>query len=393
MKRILYIHHGKGIGGAPLSLLYLIRGLDRRRYEPTILCLHRSEASDMFEREGIPTLIREDLHDFSHTTVLWYPWWQWPKLLLRAWQAPATYRAARRFFADHPFDLVHLNTSTLLAFGKAAREAGMKVVWHIREPLASGYLGLRYRIARTIIHRNAHVIIPISHYDASRLIPSDAIHVVYNFVDFEIFDATLSGEPVRRELGLGSAHVVTMLGGINPIKGTKEFVQAAVKVLEHHPETVFLVAGDVPQPGWRNRLAGLSRYEAAIRKAIPDALKDHIRFLGVRRDIPSVLAASDLVCFPSTVPHFARPVIEASAMGKAVIASDLGGPRELVIPGETGLLVPACHPVALANAMRVLIEDDARRLAMGRRGIELAREQFSQEKNTRMVQVLYETLF
>lgn len=394
VRRILYVHHGKGIGGAPLSLLYLIRGLDRTRYQPTVLCLHESEATDLFRNAGIETVVENSMHDFSHTNVLWYPWWQAPKLFLRAAQLLPTYLRARRFLRTGDYDAVHLNTSTLTAIGMAARDEGLHVVWHIREPLQRGYVGLRRAIIRRIIDRNADLILPICHYDAGELQPSPNIHVVYNFIDFAQFDASLDGASVRGELQIGNNQpVVTMLGGVNPIKGTREFVDAALRVHNDHPNAVFLIAGPLPDDSWRNRINGMRVYRESVFSRLPQTHADFIRFIGVRNDIPQLLAASDILCFPSTVPHFARPVIEASAMGVAAIASDLGGPRELLRHGETGLLVPPSEPAALADAIRRVISDPALRREMGRHGIAFARKLFDAEKNVATVIDLYDRMF
>ncbi|HEV8311027.1 MAG TPA: hypothetical protein VGW35_25475, partial [Methylomirabilota bacterium] len=72
MTRILYIHHGTGIGGAPLSLLGLIRGLDRTAFEPVVLCLYASAAVGLFQRAGIETYVARTSRDFSHTALDWY---------------------------------------------------------------------------------------------------------------------------------------------------------------------------------------------------------------------------------------------------------------------------------------------------------------------------------
>lgn len=394
VRSILYVHHGKGIGGAPLSLLYLIRWLDRARYRPVVLCIHESEAAELFRHDGIETIVDESLHDFSHTNVLWYPWWQLPKLLLRTFQFPLTYLRARRMLRAGSFDAVHLNTSTLTAFGLAAKSAGLPVIWHVREPLHGGYLGVRRALIRSIITRCADLVIPICSYDARQLDTSSRVHVVYNFIDFSQFDAAIDGAPTRKLLDIEPEHpVITMLGGINPIKGTLEFVAAAVRLLAEHPDAVFLVAGAIPDDSLRNRMNGLRVYRSTVFAQIPATLRHAIRFLGVRTDIPQLLAASDILCFPSTVPHFARPVIEASAMGLPVIASDLGGPQELVRHNETGLLVPPGDAGALANAMRRLLDEPALAGRMGRSGIAFAREHFDAEKNTAAVVALYDDLF
>ena len=386
MIRILYVHHGKGIGGAPLSLLYLIRGLDRKKFEPTVLCLHESEAADLYRNEGIETIVREDMADFSHTNVLWYPWWQFPKTVLRFIQYLRTKELAAVFFRQRRFDLVHLNTSTLIAFGKAAHEAGMKVAWHIREPVAKGYFGIRRNWIRKMVDRYADAIFPICKYDASQLIASERIEVVYNFVDFEQFDASLSAPEVRNELGLSDDQpIVLMLGGSNPIKGTHEYIEAAVKVADKVPEAVFLITGSVPERSLRTAVSGSYRYFRRCLEAIPERMRERIRFIGVRQDIPKLLSETAILVFPSTVAHFARPVIEASAMGVPAVASDIGGPKELILHGKTGYLVPPADSEALAESIRRLLETPELRTEMGKNGIEFARQNFDSGKNTEQV--------
>jgi len=388
--RILYVHHGKGIGGAPLSLLYLIRGLDRSRYMPVVLCLRESQAADLFRRDGLETVVMESIKDFSHTNVLWYPWWQFPKTLYRAAMIPVSYVRARSFLKNTPFDIVHLNTSTLGAFGMAAKREGCRVVWHIREPVARGYFGVRRWWIRRTIDRNADAIVPICRYDASQLRQSGRITVVYNFVDFRVFDASRRAPDLRKQLEIDpDAKIVLMLGGSNPIKGTEQFVRAAVQIAERQPGAVFLIAGEIPGNSFRERLNGRTAYHRRTVGSIPGALTDRIRFIGVRNDIPDLLAEAYLLCFPSTTPHFARPVIEASAMGKPVVASDLGGPQELVRNGETGLLVPPCDTGALALAMERLLSDSLLAQTMGRNGLEFARVHFDAETNTRAIQEVY----
>jgi glycosyltransferase involved in cell wall biosynthesis len=391
--RILYVHHGKGIGGAPLSLLYLIRKLDRGRFVPTVLCLHESDAADLFRREGIETIVDERMHDFSHTNVLWYPWWQAPKILLRAMQFPLTWLRARRFLEQRRFDLIHLNTSTLTAFGLAARQEGLPLVWHIREPLHRGYTGLRRAMIRRLIDHCADIIIPICRYDGDQLLDSPRKHVVYNFIDFSQFDGSIDGSALRSELGIRPEQpVAVMLGGMNPVKGTHVLVAAALSVLATEPEAVFLIAGPMAEKSLRNRISGRSVYQERVFASIPEKWKNSIRFLGVRQDIPLLLATSDVLCFPSTVAHFARPVIEASAMGLPVVASDLGGPRELVRHEETGLLVPAKDVEALSEALRRLLMNPSLRSAYGSAGQELAKSEFDADRNTARIIALYDSL-
>ena len=108
--------------------------------------------------------------------------------------------------------------------------------------------------------------------------------------------------------------------------------------------------------------------------------------------MPQLIAATDIIVFPSTVPHFARPVIEASAMAKPVIASDIGGPRELVVPDETGLLIPPDNPEQLATAIVSLLDDSEMMTQMGEKGYQRATNKFDSKVNSERTYAVYDEL-
>ena len=398
MLRILYIHHGGGLGGAPLSLFYLLQQLDRTRYDPLVLTFKPGPVVDLYRSAGIETHVAQGVTDFSHTELEWYggpALWRLPIQL--AGFIP-TVNALRRYIRQFKPDLVHLNSSTLAAAAQAACSENVPVVWHIREPLNHGYLGLR----RTWLKRQiaqAKRVIAISAYDASRLQPSANIRIIHNFVDFKTFDRNLSPGSARRKFNLTPAqNVVTLLGGVAYPKGTLPFVQALPLVRKQLPNTKFLIAGPPPTVGDSSRLKSALKfilqtdaYDRQVMIAASDSIASgHIRFLGHRTDIPQVLAATDILAFPSVVPHFARPILEAGAMAKPVVASRLGGPLELVQDGLTGLLVPPNNPAALAEAIVALLKDPARLTQMGEAGYLQALEKFEAVKNARRTFAVYE---
>ena len=401
MRRILYIHHGGGLGGAPLSLLYLLRQIDRAKYEPVVLTLRDGPVVELYRREGIETLVGRGLDDFSHTTLEWYggrDLWRLPGKVARFWP---TIMRTRRYLRQVRPDLVHLNSSTLAACARAARREGVPVVWHIREPIARGYLGARRAWLRRHIHTDAGRVIAISNYDAAQLIPSDRVRVIYNFVDFAEFDRKIDAAEARSQLGLRPAeHVVTLLGGVAAPKGTLVFVRALAQVRRAVPNVRFLIAGPPPRVGasqaWRSLakyVLAADAYDRAVMLAASDGLAaGRLRFLGMRSDVPQLLAASDVLAFPSVQPHFARPIIEAGAMAKPVVASALGGPLELVEDGETGRLVPPGDPEALAEALIDLLRNPEQAQAMGEAGYRRARERHDAATNAAATFALYDEL-
>ena len=377
---ILYVHHERALGGAPLSLLYLLRKLDRAKYAPRVICLREGPAADLFRRDGIPVQVLAG-PDLSHTELVWFRWWQFPRLLWRILASISLFLRLRKAMNDSafhvprsPFPLVHLNSSTLAVAALAAKSLGLPVVWHIREPLARGYLGFRRALLRLVVRRLADQVIAISRNDADQLgsMSSLRLSVIHNFVDFKQFDAGLQGDKIRVELGIPPDHsVVLFLGGGSPVKGTGVLLDAATKIFSRSQSIHFVIAGE-----------GSSANPSDER----------IHRLGPRLDVPDLLAGSDLLVFPSIIPHFARPVIEAAAMAKPVVASDLGGVRELVVHGETGLLIPPGNPDALASAVIELLANPARRKKMGGRARALAREKFNADKNAVETFMVYERM-
>jgi glycosyltransferase involved in cell wall biosynthesis len=358
---------------------------------------------DLYRGEGIETRIEEGISDFSHTTLEWYggrDWWRLPGKLLRI---PASVRRTRRLVEEIAPDLVHLNSSTLAPVALGCARAGVPIVWHIREPLAQGYFGIRHGLIRRAIHQHAARVVAISQHDADQLIPDEQIRVIHNFVDFDQFDRTLSGDAVWAELGINAdAPVVVMLGGIAEPKGTLVLVRALPRLLHKVPNARVIVAGPPPKllnepglKGFAKRLLRVDAYQKAVASALErldTQARSAITFTGIRQDIPALLAACDCLTFPSVVPHFARPIIEAAAMGKPAVASDLGGPRELIVDGETGLLVPPNDPDALADALVDLLGDRDRARELGEAAYRRALTMFDASTNAAATITLYDDI-
>jgi glycosyltransferase involved in cell wall biosynthesis len=110
------------------------------------------------------------------------------------------------------------------------------------------------------------------------------------------------------------------------------------------------------------------------------ALGPRLVRLGYRRDVPQLLAAADVFCLPSHFEGLPMSVIEAMLAGLPVVATDIRGPREQVVPGETGLLVPPVTVGPLAAALTRLADDPALRAAMGAAGRARALDRFDEAK-------------
>jgi glycosyltransferase involved in cell wall biosynthesis len=396
------------MGGAPLSLLSLIQQLDRRRFEPEVLLLGRNEALEsLFRREGIAVHRKIGIVTYPHAQGARLslrslrPW----ELITRVLLIPGSVRRMTAFLRSRHFDIVHLNSALLLPAGIGARRSGARVVWHVRETLHPGLLGVRRGFVRRVIGRSADRIVAISHVSAMPWSASGKVEVIYNPVD-AAFDRRRDPTAFRAALGLPMDRpIVAMLGGAVPSKGADILVEAAARVLGHASRPLFVVAGyppeAVPSPsplkrGLRRALESCGLIPSVPRRILRSmaahGLQDDVLFVGLRADVPDLLAASALLVWPAVEGHFSRPVIEAGAMGLPVVASDFAETREIVIDGQTGWLVPPRDPRALAAAIIRLLDDREAARRMGEEGSRLARERYDSRVAATRVERIYDDL-
>jgi glycosyltransferase involved in cell wall biosynthesis len=159
--------------------------------------------------------------------------------------------------------------------------------------------------------------------------------------------------------------VVLNVGRLNPEKGRDIMLKAAVPLMERDNPPLIVFAGDGPQ------LKGLTQLADEL------GIGEHVRFLGSRDDVPDLLRSCDVVVMSSRDVPFGEScpniVIEGMASEKPVVGSDVGGTSELIRDGETGFLVPADDPGALAEKLSLLLDDSDLRQrfgAAGRQGVE-----------------------
>ena len=159
-----------------------------------------------------------------------------------------------------------------------------------------------------------------------------------------------SGEPTRAEFGIPrDAFVIGLIGRQVREKGVAEFLQAVTVLAGFYPNLWVLLVGD--------RL--ISDHAQGVEADLAEArvaLGDRLVAPGLRDDTPRLLAAMDLFCLPSWREGMPRTIIEAMMMAKPVLATDIRGSREEVVPEETGILVPSRSPEQLAAAMRRFLD-------------------------------------
>lgn len=167
------------------------------------------------------------------------------------------------------------------------------------------------------------------------------------------------------------APIVMLVARMLRDKGVLEFVQAAHMLHAAGIHARFVLVGD-PDP----------ENPASMDEATLHAWhgQNGLEYWGRRDDMPHVFAQADIVCLPSYREGLPKVLLEAAACGRALVATDVPGCREVVIEEQTGLLVPARNVQALANALRRLINDPVLRTRLGKQARHLAETEFSDER-------------
>lgn len=381
-RKILYIHHGSGIGGAPLSLLYLIEKLDRNIFEPKVLFLTDSEIVNLFKSKNIDVrVIQLKNYLFLHMEPAWYriynPWRFFRDFFNQLFLIK---KISLQILEEEKPDLLHLNSLFLITWAIAAKKLNIPTILHVREPLAKGYIGFRRKVFAYLINKYCDKVIAISEDNLVRLkIKKGHGVVVYNFVDFKIFNKnkTYPDQFNKNDNEL----IILYLGGRIKYKGFHEVVNC----LKYLNENIRIVFAGYYKSSQSVKLRNPVRYY--YLKKMNDSPKAIV--LDVSHQIPSLIHKSDIIIFPSNKPHFARPIIEAFAMGKPVIVSDIEGNNETVKDGVNGLFFKNKSAQDLAAKINYLAANKEEREKYGNNGFNYAYHTFNADINAKQTIDLY----
>lgn len=195
-------------------------------------------------------------------------------------------------------------------------------------------------------------------------IPGPKITRIYYGLDPAPVTTAATLGQLRAELRLANdTPIVALVGRLTEQKGIKYLLEAWVNVRAALPNAVLVIAGDGPLR------------ESLVQQAAP--LGTSVRFLGWRTDIPTIMVDCDVLVVPSLWEGFGLVTLEAMAFSKPIIASQVGALPEIVVSGQTGLLVPPAEPKPLAEALIRLLDDSAYARMLGQAGRARLEKQFS----------------
>jgi glycosyltransferase involved in cell wall biosynthesis len=377
-KRILLVDHTAAMSGAEIALFNLAKALDPSRYQPVVLLFSEGPLAERFRAAGIETHVLEMSGGVIHARK--------DDLgggtLLRIRDVMATLAFVRRiarFMRTSNIALVHTNSlkSDLIA-GLAARAARLPVVWHLRDRISDDYLPAKVATTfRFFCRFLPHRVIAISDSVRQTLGQNPRVRIVHDGTPVEAMPLPASHDGQMR---------IGLVGRITPWKGQDVFLRAASIVHREFPSARFQVIGAA--------LFGESEYERQLRKIVEaEKMSDVVEFTGFRSDVADLISRLDLLVHASkTGEPFGQVIIEGMAAGKPVVGTRGGAVPEIIIEGQTGLLVPMGDPHAMAQAICSLLSDPTRAAEMGRAGRKRVENHFTIHHTARGVQSVYDDL-
>lgn len=380
--RVLYVDNAPRGGGAEIVLSRLVQFLGP--HVDQLFAVPPGELSRKLVELGFDVRENKWLLKLQRRTDHMWPW----KLVKVVARGIPNIAQCIRVFRPH---LVHANGLASACYALPATILlKVPLVWHVHD--VRGYTG-ELRLAAVMVGKLASQVIAVSRAVADVLmqlgIDARKISVIYNGID-ATYDFNPDRHPrgaFRAEVGLDrSVKLVGFIGELTAAKGADLFIRSAARVFaENERDLRFIVVGDSP--------AG-STYVNHLRSlAASLGVDDKVLFLGYRRDIARILNDIDVLVHASTeFDALPTVILEAMAMGKPVVATEVGGVSEIVADGRTGLLCLPNQVECLARKVNMLLLDPSFSNQLGRAARAFVQQHFSWQDTVRRMLEIYKEL-
>lgn len=384
---ILFVAHDAQLHGAQLTLLNILRNLDRSRFVPFVVSPQSGPFTEEVARMGIP---------ISTGLVMRWVFRRSPMSLMSALRAPWKLMRTPAIFAlficglpirlsrlllflyRHQIDVVYTNTITVVDGAIAAKLSFRPHIWHLHEQIearkdllklfpgrcVSSFFVPKLSTLITVASRTLRDKIFVDNLSLTQ------VKVIHNGVDTKRFSPNPPSYFLHTELNIPlGAPLVGICGAIQEAKGHEVFIKAAAELSQKSPNSHFVIIGE-----------GLPAYVRHItEQANKSGLEGKLHFTGWRPDIPEIFRELEIIVIASKHEAFGLTAIEGMATGKPIVATRCGGPEEVIEHGKTGFLVEQGNYTELAQRVLVLLENPAMGRRMGSAGREKVEECFTVE--------------
>jgi glycosyltransferase involved in cell wall biosynthesis len=350
-------------GGAQEHLTSLVTRIDRDRYDVSVVALSAGSAVRKLVKAGVPILVIDDPDDTIAVGAL----------------AAHLAEARADVVHAHMYRAETVATRAVIALGEAGQRKPYLVATihssrirsaedqqHLRE--LTPYMDRLIAVSRAIEHKlcdEQRTTVPVS--------------LIYNGVDLERYDTQEACCTLPEEYGMEpGSQIVGVVARLEPEKGHPTLLEAWPQVLRACPDTYLLIVGEG------------SRRDALEAQARELRIAHRVVFTGRRDDVPAVTAALDVAVLPSYREAQGMVILEAMALSRPVVASNVGGIPEMIEDGKTGLLVPPHDPSALAAAIVRLLRNHPLADTLGRAGHDMVHDRFCIELMVGAIESIYD---
>jgi len=369
---ILFYEPSSGFGGSSSFLAGLINNLNRDKFYPVVLIKNSGpQFNKIRDTEFVKLNNYNEPERLSHFSFSFF----FLRNILP--EIIKIYSIIRR----KRINLAHINTNIISGTPAifASKLAGVPCVCCIRQtkPLINREKFIARFVDEFVIENSHCLALYKNHIKESKL------NLIHCGLDLRLFENAKKGS-FRNEFKLNSAPIVGLVGRIVEGKGQKEFILSAKEVLKVRPDVKFVIVGEAK--------GGEECYFQEVRELVKkESLMENVIFTGWRNDTEDVISDFDiLVQASSTFPEsFGLTTVEAMALGKPVVATNITGPSEIVINGVTGFLVPPADPLKLADATLAILNDKELGVNLGKAGRLRVEEAFDITKIVRKIEKLY----
>lgn len=371
--RILHIEVGGSYGGSLEALRAYLAHCDRDRFEHDVLFYFPTPGNDAIRplagRVWSAFNQAPAAHSQLRTRTLslftpycpsaWHAGW-------KLFRARSIARVLRETMLAGRYDLVHVNNSFHYqpASILAASRMGLPVVGHVRNPVPN------VAATRFLLRHLTRIVTVSRVYEDPIRALSGTCKVSTCYDGVELAAANPQGAAsFRKRLALNGGALIGSLGRLDPQKGYRDLIRAARQVVDKRPDVSFAVAGEGCE---RAMLEG---------QIAATGLGDHFHLCGFRSEVASFLSALDLFVSSSHWEGLPLAVVQAMQARVPVVATRVGGTPEIVVPEETGTLIPPSDPDALARAILRALSHPADAARMASRGLHSVMERFAPAAN------------
>lgn len=364
---ILILGASSDLYGGSKILAIVANILQEGKHKPIVVVSEHGELIGELNRLGVEVRI-------IRLGILRRKYFSVPGILNRIKVNRSAWKALGKLIDEEKIDVVYSNTTGVLIGAFLAKKKNIKHIWHIHEIITKPKTFTR--ILGRLVNKYADNVIVVS--DAVKnhwkeYINTTNINRIYNGIDTSIY--TRSEGLLRKELNLKETDLlIGMIGRVNHWKGQDFFIDIARQILNHEPDTKFIIAGDA-YPGNEHLV---DKMLDRLNNELPP---QSVFYIGYRTDIPSILKSIDIFVLPSILPDpFPTVILEAMASSKPVVATNHGGALEMVAHMETGIIIPHDNVEESAEELLKLIRDREKMVTMGELGNIRINTLFSLEK-------------